>query len=253
MDGSLQLPCLRHFSWTGNPGWIYLEALGKLLLWHATQLETLELDFIGWFNNEDLQPSHWNNFVKCLGLKIGNKKVVFPSLRIALLSAVPFRVATAEIAQALNFSHLRTLRLRNCQGTKELLELLANSPEIIRLTSFELTKPGAGLDGWGMTPLAKFLMSFQGLKDLYVLCDGRGNALTEDYWRSILHHQSTLQRFVHHQREVEVDSQHNVSLIYLRELSEWHTSVQQVVLGTHLDCIGFCCWSADMVQLSNFV
>jgi hypothetical protein len=175
-------------------------------------------------------------------------KVVFPGLKIASLSAVSFLRAKAELAQALNLSQLRTLKLRNCRGTNDRLTMLADSSETLHLTSFELTKSRRYLDDWELMPLVRFLESFQGLEELSLLCDGTRDPLIEEGWRSILHHCSTLKRFVHHQREVELDHEYKVITIYQHDLSEWYVQIMDLVLKTSLDCIGFCCSPKDMLQ-----
>ena len=62
------------------------------------------------------------------------------------------------------------------------------------------------------------------------------------------HHRSTLKRFVHHQREVELDHEYKLIAIYQHDLSEWYIEIMDLVLNTSLDCIGFCCSPKDMVQ-----
>jgi len=51
--------------------------------------------------------------------------------------------------------------------------------------------------------LQSFLGAFQGLKDLFVSLPGPVETL--ELWRSIIHHESTLTRFVCHRRTVNLD------------------------------------------------
>ncbi|KAH7309938.1 hypothetical protein BKA65DRAFT_167871 [Rhexocercosporidium sp. MPI-PUGE-AT-0058] len=198
----LLLPILRRLYWIGATGYEEMKVLGKLLLSHANHLEELGLDSPDWDNTEQFFTPPGNNFARyCLEVPLDEAKIVFPALKIASLSAVSFLRAKVELAQALNIGQLRTLKLRDCRGTND---LLADSPEALQLTSFELTKSGRYLDDWELMPLVRILKSFQSLEQLSLLCDGRRDPLIEDYWRSILHHRSTLKQFVHHQRKVKL-------------------------------------------------
>lgn len=71
--------------------------------------------------------------------------------------------------------------MRNCRDTNDLLTILADSPEALHLTSFELTKSGRYLDDWELMPLVRFLESFQVLEELSLLCDGRRDPLIKEY------------------------------------------------------------------------
>jgi hypothetical protein len=143
-----------------------------------------------------------------------------------------------DILSAFNFSQLRSLKLRDCLGTNPLLDALASSSQALRLTSFELNFTGYCIEQEDLMPLARFLLSFEGLEDLYLLLPERGD-LTEEYWHSITHHMSTLERVVHQQAKVYLNPEYVQS-------GDGH--VGALLAQANLKCLGICCLPDELVS-----
>jgi hypothetical protein len=122
--------------------------------------------------------------------------------------------------------------------TNPLLDMLAGSQQSIRLTSFELNFAGFYLEQRNIMPLARFLQSFEGLEDLYILCPEFVN-LTEEYWHSIFHHKSTLKRLVHQQVGVYLDPEY---------VQSSDRPIGALLKQGNLKCLGICCRPNDLVS-----
>ena len=119
------------------------------ILYHAAQLEHLELDFLDWADEVELyrilgRPLPASHLAtEFFRLVLCEDKVALLALKSLSLSSVAFWGASAQLMRALNMRNLQTLKLRNCRGADELLDGLAHSSEVPRLTSFELPQgPG---------------------------------------------------------------------------------------------------------------
>jgi hypothetical protein len=138
-----------------------------------------------------------------LRLKPGSHSELFPTLRRLTLCGIPLRNGAEDISFAFRLTHLKFLKLKDCFGTDQMLIWLANSPQKMHLTSFELdfTWPYFG----SQISLSKFLQSFQGLEDLFVLYH-ESWIFKPEYWSSVFDHHTTLRRVVHQQADTELDS-----------------------------------------------
>jgi hypothetical protein len=235
------------------------DALRFLILGHAHQLERLEIDFLHWNDDSEeyrlcgrpIPPNYLATGF--FHIELGKEKVVLPVLKTLSLSSVSFWRGSAELARAMNMRNLRSLKLRNCQGVNELLDMLAHSPEIIHLKSFELTqrstKSRNQQDNWKIQNLVNFLESFEGLEELCILSDPSEDPIDEDYWWSILRHKATLKRLVHHQRQVELGYGGRPESYFIHDISPFYGDISHVfMLMPSLDFMGFHCTLHGMVR-----
>lgn len=168
----------------------------------------------------------------------GEYPVLFRSLRRLSLSGLSFRDGTGDIISAFNFPQLRSLKLSNCEKTNTMLDTLASFSQSMRLTDFELNFPGLLGEQLDIMPLARFLRSFRGLVNLYILCPQKHN-LTEAYWRSLAHHSSTLEKVTHQQDEVYQD---------LENVRGSDGIIRALLASNSLHCLGICCFPNDLVS-----
>lgn len=238
--------CLRSFSWQGIHEVRDGEVVATLLCKNAEHLEQIKLDFIAVFegvlwNNSDDTPNRFATDI--LMLKPGERRTLFPSLRDLSLSAVLFAGAPAEIAAAFDIPTLRSLKLRNCQGMNALLKELTSSGQAIKITRLEIELTVEIEDDQDIWPLFKFLSSFQGLEDLYVLSD-ESEHIFMDYWQAVVHHKSTLKRTVHQQR---MDKTRNSIGYFNHNLIYWYEVVEEMLLGPKLEAVGLCAKPISLV------
>jgi hypothetical protein len=102
-----------------------------------------------------------------------------------------------QISDIFDFSTIRTLKVRFCDGWQDLLDLLAKSPDLIRLQSLEIQFSADHGSGEGHH-LSRFLESFTGLETFFVSTHLTLEAW--DTWQSLRRHRDTLRRFVYHGR-----------------------------------------------------
>ena len=81
-----------------------------------------------------------------------------------------------------------------------MLDWLATSSRAVQLTAFELNFTGHFVDQYDIAPLTKFLESFRGLEDLFVLYPREWSPGPE-YLIAVSHHHSKLRRIVHSQAD----------------------------------------------------
>jgi len=218
-----------------------MQALEEILRGNTHLLEEveIEIDYISPSDPEVFQVIPINQFAHIyLKLKPGEQSVIFHSLRKLSLSGICFMYGIDDTICAFNFSQLRSLKLRDCLDTNPLLDKLAGSSQPIRLTSFELDFTGHYVEQEDIMPLVRFLRSFEGLEDLYILCPRLGN-LTEEYWHSIFHHKSTLKRVVHQQIGVYLDPEY---------AQRNDRPIGALLKRSNLKCLGICCLPNDLVS-----
>jgi hypothetical protein len=140
-----------------------------------------------------------NQFVKhVLNPVSGIRSKLFPALQKLTLFGVPLECGIEDIVSAFTMSQLQFLKLQDCLDTNQMLRFLASFPHSLRLTSFELNFTGHFIEQYDITPLKEFLLSFQGLEDLFILYPREWDPQTE-YWSAVSHHKSTLRRVVNQQ------------------------------------------------------
>jgi hypothetical protein len=251
---------LKILSWRGLRSENDLEALIGALRQNSNQLIELELDLIRCglantsFGTEEDDP---NNFFArdILELPPGGTKQVFSALQILSLSAVSFSSAEENIASAFDFSSLRSLKLRFCPGWENLLYHAAHSNQRIRLESLEIQSSLEDVVQDAGDVVADFLQAFVGLRELFISTGSPEPTL--DLWRSLLFHKSTLRRFVHHQRCLNIDYEAGnfegeydlPDLSFAPEdLAKLDEDQSQNPFGDlDLECIGLCCFPKFLV------
>ncbi|KAG9229520.1 hypothetical protein BJ875DRAFT_474606 [Amylocarpus encephaloides] len=195
---------LRQISWTGLQSSEEFDTLSRALKNSSEHLRELRLDFVNW-SEEDSDDDDSKNFFtsRVLKLSADQFETMFPALKTLSLSNVSLKNAEGGIAYAFNFRELSSLTLRHCSGSEEFLTEVIGSGQTIRLSSLEVVWGPSDNDIDMCGTLSRFLGAFQGLKDLFVSLPGPVETMV--LWRSILHHKSTLTRFIFHQRTVNID------------------------------------------------
>jgi hypothetical protein len=206
-------------------------------------LEEVEIDLIDPDETEVSLRTPLNQLARrYLELEQGGQSILFYSLRKLTLTGVCFRYGIEDISFAFNFFQLRSLKLGNCLDTNPLLDMLASSPQPMRLTSFELNFTGQWDEQDELEPLVRFVKSFKGLEDLYISFPAFASP-TDEYWESVLHHKSTLKRVVHQQVGASLDP---------RYISLSKRPIGALLEGCNLDCLGVGCLLNNMVRKALF-
>ena len=255
------LSTLRHLktlSWKGVKPADDFAALSETLRYNSKQLEKLELDLIDWdrvietcdIDEESLGRSFTEEVI---GVQPSKTIVLFPSLRILSLSAVSLKPATKELANALNTSTLRSLKLILCPGWDDFLNCIRHSGSSIVLESLEIQCYRMRSDMGEVWTICNFLDAIQGLKDLFISTPAPSHF--SDLCRSATEHKSTLRRFVYHERYVDLDDEsstfqeeNDLPDMWLRpnDLEELISS--NPFNDLELECIGICCIPSILVR-----
>jgi len=234
---SLRVAQLRKIFVLANVG-TEMYSICELLRRNAQLLEEIQID---------ADPMGKDNrfTYRFLELEENEELNLFPFLRKLSLSIMHWELAEVDLIAAFNFSQLRSLKLQDCNGTNNLLAMLAKSSTPIQLMSFELNSTGVYMEQYSVDqPLMKFLKSFQGLKDLCIRRPiNRGMGEDEKlvsfhkYWESVLHHRSTLERVVNQYINLapEADS-------FLEE----NILIHDLLLGANLKCLRVLCDPTDL-------
>jgi len=194
-----------------------------------------------------------------LNLSRGSEKQVFPALKQLSLSAVSFEHAQMEMAHAFSLSSLGSLKLCFCPGWEDLLRHITSSHQQIRLRSLEIQSDLDYNDGdEEASTISAFLQIFEGLQELFISTSAPSETLC--IWRSMLHHKSTLRRFVHHQRSVNLDetSPNYEERCDLPDLSFVSKDIKKLIKDPSqnpfsdldLECIGLCCIPKFLIYLT---
>jgi hypothetical protein len=218
----IQFCDIRSFTWRGINRRDHFMSLARFIENNVTGLVTLALDFVSWnkvektWRSYELRmggnvPQFSDNFFarKVLGIQPGGERGLFRSLKNLFLSSVSFGAAVPEMIYAFNLSNLKTLTLRNCPYSLELLKGIVKNAHSLRLKSFELV---IGLEcrcfelevAQQYDIVARVLKSFSGLEDLSLMLEDLHYRLTPPRdWdatlvEGVLNHYSTLKRLVIH-------------------------------------------------------
>ena len=207
-------PQLRKFSWKKLRLTEELNSLRDFFARNCRILEDLELDFISWdyveIDGKDTYATHQPpSFTdRILPHNPSGKIKSFRSLKRLALSAFGFEDSARGISKAFIVPCLRVLKLHNCRGILIFLSTIVNAgaAALLKLKSLELIMKDHAVerdDGTMESPLTRFLQSFKGLEELYLML--HSDIIGPDrwvscYWDSILHHSSTLKRLIYHER-----------------------------------------------------
>lgn len=206
-------PKLRKFSWKGICQTEELDSLRDLLRCTHGTLEDLELDFIRW---QDVTIAELPSAGTWLEEKPSFEELILPrqsngavkrfkSLTRLALSVLEFEDPPRKTIQAFNIWNLQSLKLHNCRRILNFLSTIVDSGVVLKIKFLELIIDDYAVehDGVLRSPLISFLKSFQGLKHLYLMLQADMLGPMDwpaHYWNSILHHNSTLRRFIYHER-----------------------------------------------------
>jgi hypothetical protein len=214
----------------------------------------LELDLIDWSLVSaalDIDEDEENFFAwNILKLPPGDMKRMFPALQVLSLSAVSFTSAAKEIANAFDFSSLRSLKLRFCPGWEDFLQQVSHSNQPIRLKSLEVQSSISDETDHAPDTISGFLGIFEGLEELFIYTHGPSPE-TIDIWHSALRHKATLRRFSHHQRSINLDEDppvfekeydlSDLSFVSWRIAELIKDPLRNPFSDLDLECIGLCC------------
>ncbi|KAK2737365.1 hypothetical protein FQN57_007543 [Myotisia sp. PD_48] len=203
----VRLKNLRSLSWKGLSRYEDFEAIRNCIE-QNTSIESLEFHF--WdcdYPRQELDTEFGQNrrrpfncFAQyLLRLQPNESKLVLPSLKNLSLSKAMFYGPGLDIAQALNISQLRTLKLWNCHDTYAWLDSIVDSAQPLQLTTLELVDSPFQFDlyysGIRITPICvRFLTAFDGLIDLFLMLQQPVDWL--NIFDAAYHHHATLKRLV---------------------------------------------------------
>ena len=225
------------------------QALQETFQGTSNQLQELELDLINWYTVEDdLQSDDPDGFFvrQVFGLCCDDTRQIFPSLRILSLSAVSFTSMEKEMLHAFNLPLLLSLKLRYCPSWDKFLQLAIRSREQINLKSLEIQwSLEYDIEDEDEAAILDFLEAFEGLEELFIYTSSSLPA--QDLWRAALHHKSTLRRFVHHQRAINMDNQSQFLRTYDPPTLSLDPS-QNFSVDLDLECLGICCIPIYLVR-----
>ncbi len=236
------------------------EALRDCFRGNAHQLKSLTIDLgdwneadYSWYRYNGRGPNNFRNFFveDILEIHPGEGSTLFQVLRRLSLCSVSFRSGTPglipETINVLNFHGLQTLKLWNCADMFVLLEKIADSVNrVMRLTHLELVADHLDLTTTFAKchgSLGRFLTSFQGLTDLYLLCP----APIEDIFDGINHHRSTLERLVVHERVCDCDENSPMFEHPCDNQIGWSHKVTSVFRNPDLEFLGVSTWPSALV------
>lgn len=209
-------PNLKHLSWTGLSSQVEIESLASLLVQRSHQLEDLEIDVTYYQDlSEDLgHDAHGEDHsaFKVLGFsRCGSGN--FPALKRLALAGIEFPeqqmvvedCMLSHLCDAFNFESLQSLKLQYCDGWSHLITQFNRHPEPLKLRSLELQWACNDNQVDTQEVLVTFLRKVQGLEELFL-----STAKSEDtleIWQAVLHHRTSLRRFVHHQGTIELNDE----------------------------------------------
>jgi hypothetical protein len=235
LDGFSQLRHLREFSWRGFNWELGLNILKSLLHANREHLEVLELEFTDGYRFLDQVPLFTNDALRSILYPS-----VVPSLQVLSLSYMSFEAALEGIPCPLCLPQLRSLKLHCCPYALGFLNAVVNSSNILSLKSFEISFDEQSEDHtYRERPVQRFLQAFEGLEELFMAME---NTLDnpESFMDSILHHKSTLRRWVQHHRG-DWPNQDDDFFETIRDFDEgWSNRLGSIFSETKLESVGLC-------------
>jgi len=256
---------IQSLSWKGLSKGDHFDCLASFIKNRAgaRRLRSLALDLVewtraesGWYAHQRAtlggSPPRPDNFfaTSILGIQPDQDSVLFQSLETLLLTGVAFSPFENELGHSFNMMNLSTLQLRNCPASLELLETLLEQGITLKLKSFELAIDWDCLhhyqdfDEARTEVIFRFLDSFQGLEDLFLL-------LTQPLeWylivNSIGNHRSTLKRLVVHERDTPKGAVVDGGI-------PWHNSGELLFHESKLSCFGTGGLISEMVSFDSYI
>ena len=178
------------------------QVLAQCLFVNAETLEELRLGALGWKNELIQSILHYQG---------DRREALFPRLRCLILSSMidlSPNGTSGHLSLALNFSKLRTLKLRNCYGICELMSELSSSKPAMQLHTLEVVDTEYENYSSGLIiGLAKFVDSWRGLRELFIKLHFGDSEEAVRVSRAITSHKGTLESLVHHFRTMKWPSE----------------------------------------------
>jgi hypothetical protein len=210
--------------------------LNRLVKKNSASLEFLELETMG----HGFDPLRLNNIV--CDIRTGDT-FHFVSLQHLSLCNISLFSACKAMMSAVCMEKLRSLKLIHCHHTFRFLKKLAKSTHAFRLNSFEVVfDEYSSVSGWydgNTNPIGEFLMTFEGLEELYISTQN-SNSTIGAFLDPILHHRFSLTRLVHHDRGVDMDEESDRFELFRDFPLPWEEVVHHVLdLMVNLEGVGF--------------
>jgi hypothetical protein len=217
--------------------------LNRLVKKNSASLEFLELETMG----HGFDPLRLNNIV--CDIRTGDT-FHFVSLQHLSLCNISLFSACKAMMSAVCMEKLRSLKLIHCHHTFRFLKKLAKSTHAFRLNSFEVVfDEYSSVSGWydgNTNPIGEFLMTFEGLEELYISTQNC-NSIIGAFLDPILHHKFSLTRLVHHDRGVDMDEESDRFELARDFPLPWEEVVAHVLHLMALECVGFTMPPSDLV------
>jgi hypothetical protein len=172
---------------------------------------------------------------------------LFPSLKSLTLSAVSLENSGDIMSSVFSLNCLHSLALRNCEKSAGLLRVLGSDGVLqhsMRLKSFEYLDNGMLGEFEAVDSLAHFLISFDGLNDLFLSCLG---VFENSILNSISNHKFSLRRLLCHIPQISPE-RNSIQ----RPLQFPSSSFMQLLSETpNLICLGLNYSPEDLVSMDN--
>ncbi|QSS64918.1 hypothetical protein I7I51_01993 [Histoplasma capsulatum] len=210
-----RLEGLRSLEWRGLQRYDDFESIAKCIAVRGHQIESLSLDLVFWNRAEMIWIDVFSERIQqrtrvpdnffahtVLGIQPGVHKQSLPHLKFLALSSVSFHHAGMEMLDAFNVERLQSLKLCNCPGTLDWLQLVIASEMVMNLKSFELVF-NSGTSDLRLDSVERlsetvggFIRRLRGLENLFIMlsCPVDWNTVAD----AISTHDSSLKRVVTH-------------------------------------------------------
>ncbi|CAH0046306.1 unnamed protein product [Clonostachys solani] len=263
---------LQRLRWRA-PNGRQVNALSEAIENNASHLKELEIDFARWKTLESSIQYPYGGLgggisrkvfgvgsqglltacTQLAGIPSPPQGIIFKEIRSLSLTEVPL---TADLARAINFQTLESLKLRTCPDWFDFLDAIVEDKVELNLKAFELTddlgeyqKTQDGYYDACVASMAAFLASFKGLEQLHLAAFGPRDtaAAWQGYARD---HGESLKSLVFHDRSANWDRQSYGSgevsdypyLLSLGQVKLFEEDPSQNPLSLfNLNFLGVCC------------
>lgn len=198
LNGLPQLLSLESIEWEGIQHSVEIELLQRCICHNQRRLRTLSIRF----SASAGRPDFYRRVLGLPGSTLATPtNLALPSLSCLTLSKVCLPDASQVSASSI-FGGLKTLRLFDCNRSCEFLEALSRLQHQLRLRVFEFCCDNLALDAnqTNLSPVAAFLLSFQGLHHLYLKL--ANFAHSHQIEAVIQHHSQTLEALLYHEKQL---------------------------------------------------
>ncbi|KAJ5766705.1 uncharacterized protein N7511_004321 [Penicillium nucicola] len=194
LDGLSEFSSLKIIEWEGIRQPAEVDSLQRCIRRNSSHLTILSIGLVSSSNAQNLVE---NIFEQHSGLSHSS---ALPSLLSLTLCKAPFP-ETLQLGSTWSCRSLRALSIRDCPNQLRFLNFLSHSKDTLQLKLFEFVCDNL-LDGLGqdVSPALKFLVSFRGLRHLYLKLSNFEEPPRID--SVIKHHQDTLESLSYHERRL---------------------------------------------------